>query len=149
MRDLEHLHIQRLIVAFNSASVPLHRHLQQRRPLSSLQLKSLSLTVSLTQFYLERWMKQHRKTTNFPGGELLLYRDTVRSAWRFEGGKGKSQEAVCEETSCNRKTGGIKPLGQAGVMTDGCAAILPRHAFSNGYHGSPITCMQLDPINKM
>ena len=67
MRDYEKVTIPRLIAEFRSVSFSLHEYLQQRRPLSSPQLKSLELTVSLSQFYLERWKRQHRSISELGG----------------------------------------------------------------------------------
>src|SRR5687767_4559372 len=68
MRDDEKMQIPQLIAAFRAASFSLQDYLQQRRPLSSHQLKSLELTVSLSQFYLDRWKRQHRQISELAAG---------------------------------------------------------------------------------
>ena len=47
------LEIQRLIPRFLSASSDIEKYLQRRGPLSATHSKSISLAVSLIQFYLE------------------------------------------------------------------------------------------------
>jgi hypothetical protein len=51
---------QKLIAAFMSASAPLERYLQEGRPLTALQLESISLTVDGLYTFLDIWNRKHR-----------------------------------------------------------------------------------------
>jgi hypothetical protein len=52
--------IQQLIATFTSASSALQIYFQQQRPLTPLQLKSISLCTSMIQFYLEKTLNKRR-----------------------------------------------------------------------------------------
>ena len=93
MRDDEKVKIPRLIAAFRAACFSLHEYLQQRRPLSSHQLKSLELTVSLSQFYLERWKRQHRPTSELSGrGDISSAAALFGRLGGLKGGKARAKK---------------------------------------------------------
>jgi hypothetical protein len=93
MRDSEKLKIPAIIAAFRAASFSLHDYLQQRRPLSSHQLESLALTVSLSQFYLERWKRQHRPTSEFSGrGTISSVAALFGRLGGLKGGKARAKK---------------------------------------------------------
>jgi hypothetical protein len=57
----EDVEIHKLIAEFMSVSTQLERYLQEGKPLSILQLESLSLTVSGLQTFLDSWKRKHGK----------------------------------------------------------------------------------------
>jgi hypothetical protein len=57
----EEVETQKLIAHFMSASAPLERYLQQGRPLTALQLESISLTIDGLFTYLDTWKRKHSK----------------------------------------------------------------------------------------
>lgn len=49
----------RIIADFMKASTPIEQHLQLGRPLATLQLDSISLTVEGLETFLSIWKKKH------------------------------------------------------------------------------------------
>jgi hypothetical protein len=56
--DEEHLRIQHLVADFMGVSTKMERHLQQRGPLTQLQVESLTLTISSLQTFLDTWKEK-------------------------------------------------------------------------------------------
>jgi hypothetical protein len=54
-----HVNDEKLIAHFMSASAPLERYLQQGKPLTALQLESISLTIDGLFTYLDTWKRKH------------------------------------------------------------------------------------------
>ena len=52
---------QKLIAHFMSASAPLERYLQEARPLTDLQLESISLTVDELYTYPDIWKRRKHR----------------------------------------------------------------------------------------
>lgn len=92
MRDQEALEIQRLVTRFLSGSSALEIHLQKQRPLTPLQMRTISLTVSMLQLCLERWMKQHGQNVK-PLGISLTYSSAGAVLGRLGGSKGGKARA--------------------------------------------------------
>jgi len=55
----DYIDIQQAIAAFMSGSSPIERYLQEQRPLTDLQLQSVSLTVSSLTNFLDGWKRKH------------------------------------------------------------------------------------------
>src|ERR671910_30479 len=55
----EEIETQKLIAHFMSASAPLERYLQQGKPLTALQLESISLTIDGLFTFLDTWKRKH------------------------------------------------------------------------------------------
>ena len=53
--------IQKLIAQFMSVSTTLERYLEEGKPLTTLQLESLSVTVSGLHTFLDSWKRKHSK----------------------------------------------------------------------------------------
>ena len=51
--------VQRMIADFMKASAPLETYLQQRGPLTPLQIESITLTVSGLQTFINVWKKKN------------------------------------------------------------------------------------------
>jgi hypothetical protein len=112
MRD-EKVKILRLIAAFKSASLSLHKYLQQGRPLSSLELKSLELTVSLNQFYLERWMRQHRQISAFAGrGNISSVATLFGSRGGLKGGKARAKKLSAKKRAAIARDAALSRWGK-------------------------------------
>jgi hypothetical protein len=117
MRDHETVKILRLIAAFKSASFSLHEYLQRRRPLSFPQLKSLELAVSLSQFYLERWKRQYRPTSEFGDrGNISSAAALFGRLGGLKGGKARAKKlsakkraAIARDAALTRWGKRIKP----------------------------------------
>lgn len=50
-----------LIATFMTASTPLEQYLQQGRPLTDLEVGSVSITVKNLQLFLDIWKRKHGK----------------------------------------------------------------------------------------
>lgn len=117
MRDRENLTIPPVIKAFTSASAALHTYLQQRPRLSAFQIKSLYLRVSLTEYYLEQWMRHRRNPVISLGGRDFSY--AARVFGRLGGLKGgrarakklssKERAAIARRAALTRWGKRIKP----------------------------------------
>ena len=93
MRDDEKAKILGLIAAFRLASFSVHEYLQQQRPLNSSHLKSLELTVSLTHFYLERWMRRHRQISGLAAqGNISSVAALFGRLGGLKGGKARARK---------------------------------------------------------
>ena len=57
---------QRIIATFMSGSSPMEQYLQEQRPLTDLQLQSLSLTIANLQAFLDAWKQKHGDTEATP-----------------------------------------------------------------------------------
>jgi hypothetical protein len=68
----EELEPHKLIAHFMSASAPLERYLQQGRPLTALQLESISLTIDGLVTYLDKGSIGKRETLRFTRLDMIF-----------------------------------------------------------------------------
>ena len=59
--------IQQAIATFMSGSTAIERYLQEQRPLTDLQLQSVSLTIAGLNTFLDSWKRKHGKEESFLG----------------------------------------------------------------------------------
>src|SRR5262245_18591631 len=88
MDDKKTLEIHKLISRFLSASTCIEKYLQRRGPLTPTQWKSISLAVSMIQFYLDTSVKHHGQNTKSIGNAAAV----LGSLGGLKGGKARARK---------------------------------------------------------